>query len=95
MQTKGSGGGNDSDQSAEEDLAEFDERHDQIIAFLKRPFGVAQNVKVIFREQVVAATKRCYICAMIIEEGKAPRVKCTEVACPQEPAPTPSRPDPL
>ena len=72
-----------SEATDEADIDDFEQREEEVVALLRAPAGIDADVKLVFRQQVVAARARCFFCVQI---GK--QIRCIEVPC----NPRPRRP---
>lgn len=53
---------------------------DQVIATLRRPLNLGQDVKVVFRRGGTQAKPRCFVCVLVGSD-----IACTEIDCPEVP----------
>ncbi len=73
-----------SEATSEADIDDFEQREDQVVALLRAPAGIDTDVKLVFRQQVVAGKPRCFFCVLI-----GGQIRCIEVRCPRGPRPRP------
>jgi hypothetical protein len=63
--------------TGEDGIDGFEQREEQLVAVLHGLAGTDTDVKVVFRQQVLAAKVRCFFCVLI-----GGRIACVEVRCP-------------